>query len=458
MVGALPVQEKRKMHNLPTRLQTLLDAVNHCSEQHDSTAFLHGSALLYRLTGNEELISNKEIGIVISHDVGFNVRKLYQSLTQSIVINREIENSDTRYHIVSDGFELKMDLVYQFDPTRLIQAKLFGRFNTDVLFYDLSRKELRHPPEVSSDVSVLSNVNDPSEWVLEDILGFARKVGTLPEIVIDKNQEQRLKNISLAVVKESLDISWDEEIEEILLLRHSGSALRFLAETFVDGMPWIFKTLVDYMISLNVSINEDSTLETVFSEKKFSIVNSYNDYFLAEKKSFETADEIQHRLTTTLKLLFDSPNLIIPKPYINRIKTMAGGVLGRCCLGSTAGGLIAFWGCGENIEEEDCFCLGSGCLQGHPAFAHIPSGNWSVPITHREWCPDQVCPDESPHCLQPMSSSSSSLNENSSSSSQSSSSSSQSSSSSSQSSSSSSQSSSSSSQSSSSSDDAAEES
>lgn len=403
----LVLGKKSKMHNLPVRLQTLLDTVSHCSQQSDSTAYLYGDALLYQLTGNEELVLNKEINIIIAYDVDFDVRKLYQRLIRYIVISKEIENSDTRYHIASMGYELKMELVYQFDPTRFVQVKQFGRFNIDTLFYNLSTQELRHPPEVSSDTSFLININDPEEWIFEDILGFARKVGTLSEIKIDENQKQKLKNISLGVIQESLDISWDEEIEDILLSRHPGTALLFLTDTFVDGMPWIFKILIDYMISLNVQINEESTIETVFNNKKFNLVNLYSDYFLAEKKSFETSDEIHHRLTTTLKLLFDSPNLVIPKPYVNRIRTMAGGVLGRCCLGSKVAGTIAFVGCGENIDEEDCllpvFCNGSDqCLQEHPAFSHISDNVWqTLLVTHHEWCPDQVCPDAaSIHCLQ----------------------------------------------------------
>lgn len=354
----LHVPEKEsKMHNLPSRLQSLLDTVSHCTKQSDGTVFLHGDSLLFMLTGNEDLLLNKKIDLIISYDVGFDVHELYQRLIRHVVINREIENSETRYHIASMGYELKIELVYQFDPTRLVQVRQLGRFNYDALFYDLSQKELRHPPEVSSDISVLSNINDLENWSFEDIMGFARKMGTFVEFEIETKQKERLHDISLSTVQESLDISWDEEIEDILLSRRPGAALRFLTNTFVDGMPWIFKVLVDYMISLNVPINEESTIETVFNEKKFNLIDLYNDYFLADKKSFETADEIHHRLTTTLKLLFDSPNLVIPKPYVNRIRVMAGGVLGRCCLGSNVNGTIQFFGCGENIEEEDCIGL-----------------------------------------------------------------------------------------------------
>jgi len=398
------------MHNFPTPLQIILDAVKFCSKQFGGDTFVYKDVLLYKLTGNEELLLNKEINIIISHNENFDAHQFYQLLVQQIIINKEIENSNTRCHVISKGFELKIDIVHQFDPTVPDQVKQFGRFNIDTLFYDLSSEALWHPPEHSEDTSMLININDPEDWTFEDILGFARKIGTFKEIKIDENQEKKLKNISLATIQKSPSINWEEELEDILITRYAGTALQFLANTFVDGMPWIFKTFIDYMILLNVPINEESTIETVFNEKKFNLVNSYNDYFLADKKTFETSDEVHHRLTTTLKLLFDSPDLVISKMSVSRIRTMAGEVLGRCCLGSEVEGTIKFFGCGNNVEEIDCLGLpalcptdSEDCLKNHASFAHIDENSWLFFGSNlkREWCPNQVCPDaDNIHCLQ----------------------------------------------------------
>lgn len=398
------------MHSLPAFLQIILDAVKYCSKQFGGDVFVYREVLLYQLTGNEELLLNKEINIIISHDSDFDIHQFYQLLIHHIVINKEIENSDTYCHVISKGFELKINIVHQFDPTILDQAKQFGRFNIDTIFYDLSNDMLRYPSENSEDISVLININNSDNWEFEDILGFARKIGTFKDIKIDENQKKKLENISLATIQESLNTNWEEELEDILITKYAGKALQFMTNTFVDGMPWTFKTLVDYMISLNVPINEESTIETVFNEEKFNLVNSYNDYFLADKKTFETSDEVHHRLTTTLKLLFDSPDLTISKLNVRRIRTMAGEVLGRCCLGSDVSGTIKFFGCGNNVEEIDCLGLpalcptdSEDCLKNHEAFAHIEENSWLFfgAKLSREWCPGQVCPDaDNIHCLQ----------------------------------------------------------
>lgn len=393
------------MHNLSPSIQTLLFAVDHCLAKNNSKAYLHGDLLLHELTGNEELSLSNKLTLAISCGSDFKVHNFYKCLLPHIVINREIESSDTKYHIMTSGYELILDLIPNFDPTVLAEALQFGHFNLDMLFRDIRTQELKHPPEVSVEIDFLKNIVQPEDWVFEDIVGFIHNKGVFPDINIDPDQYERLRNLSLATVLESLDVSWEEEIERILLSRHPGSAMQFLSSTFVDGTPWAFKILVDYLIAMDVSINEESTVETVFNQKKFDMVNLYSDYFLTEKKSFETAEEVQHRLTTTLKLFFDSPSMSIPKPYVNRISTMAGGTLGRCCL--TSGSV--YFGCGQNIDEIDChlppLCPegSTQCLQMHPAFTHIPAQNWaSLVITDREWCPNQVCPeDNAVHCLEP---------------------------------------------------------
>lgn len=398
------------MYKLPDSIQTTLNVINHCAKRNDCEIFLHGNLIMYILTGNHDFLREQKIDLVISYKTGLDTHRLYQCMIQHITINREIENSLSRYHVISSEHEIRIDLIHQFDPEQMIHSNQFGSFNLDLLFYDITREEIRSPQGVSIDSGHLKNIKNHEDWVFEDILGFVTWVGRLPKVIIDEEQLGHLKLISLGITKESLDITWEEQIEEILLLRWSGAALHFIATTFVDGMTWTFKILVDYMISMNVGINEESNVETVFSEKKFELLDLYNDFFLADKRVRESADEVYHRLNTVLKLLFDSPNLSIPRPYINRIRTMAGGTLGRCCLGSDSGGSIVSFGCGTNIEEEECIGFsvncsvpGSGqCLREHPSFAHIPDLSWNlISVDHREWCPNQVCPDvDNIHCLQ----------------------------------------------------------
>lgn len=391
-----------KLNEFPDNIKHFLERIHHCAKKNGYKTFLYGNFALYKITGNKNFLKTQNIKVILSFNSNFNQQEFYQCLTEHINITKETEMSSSKYSFVS-SFNVEIDLVYNFDPTNLDQVKQFGRFNFDVNFYDLDTNIFISPPFLS-DTSTLKNIN--SDWVFEDILGFLIWAGKLPEIKINTEQYKKLRLLSLEALKESLDITWLEQIEDILLLRYSGSALRFAADTFADGKPWIFKVLIDYIISMSVSINDGSNIETVFNEKKYALINLYNDFFLEDKSKEETPEDIQHRLTMILRILFDSPNLDIPRPYINKIRVMSGGILGRCCLGTSVGGNISFFGCGNDIEEEDCLglpvnCTGNNqCLRDHSSFAHIPATNWDlIPVDFREWCPGQICPDANNiHC------------------------------------------------------------
>lgn len=401
-----PLREKEQtinLNNFPDNINRFLETIHYCAKKNGHKLFLYGDFALYKITGNSNFLkTQKNIKIILSFNSNFNQQEFYQCLTEHINITKETESSSTKYSFIS-SFNVEIDLIQNFDPINLNQAKQFGRFNFDVNFYNLDTNVFISPLFLS-DTSVLKNVN--SDWIFEDVLGFVLWAGNLPEIHIDNEQYKKLRLLSLGTLKESLDVTWLEQIENILLLRYSGAALRFIANTFADGKTWIFKVLVDYMIFMSVGVNDESDIDTVFNEKKYALIDLYNDFFLEDKTKEETSEDIQHRLTMILKILFDSPNLDIPRPYINKIRAMSGGILGRCCLGTSVGGNISFFGCGNDIEEEDCLgfpvnCTDNNlCLREHDSFTHIPFINWDlISVDFREWCPGQVCPDvNNIHC------------------------------------------------------------
>lgn len=399
------------MLEFPTAHNKLIQAINHCTKQNNGHLYIHGNSVLFKLTSDSYFLKEQLLKLVVSYEKEFNTANLHQCLISHITVHKEIENSISRYQFIANKIEIIIDLVKDFDPTRLSQTKQFGVFNIESVFIDAETNELKTPLEVSSlNPIVLKNLKPLKEWDLSDIAGFIKWSGTIPETMIDQDQLQYLRNISLSGLKEPLEISWNEIIEQILLLRRSGAALRFMTNTFIDGVAWTFKTLVDYVIGMNISISEETNIDTLLNDKKFQIIDLYNEFFLDDKVILESRDEVYHRLNLLLKVLFDSPNMNIPKPFINKIRAMSAGALGRCCLGSDVGGTIAFFGCGNNLEEEECLGLpvncsdNNLCLREHTSFIHIPTENWdAISVNYREWCPDQACPEaDNIHCLKPL--------------------------------------------------------
>lgn len=381
------------MHKLPEHIRLISRAISACCRILGQKILFCGDVALYMATGDIDVLKLFTIeAIVIADDI--EAERLYKCLRQRITINKEIENSKQLYHFITEGVEIILRSSSDFDPTDINQTATISPFNIGRIFYDLDNDKLVHPDGMS--LSPIKNLLD--RWEFNDIVDLLRYIGTLRDAQVDPEQLNKLSDLSLSSFKEPIDATWEDKIESILLLPKPGTALKFLVTTFIDGAPWVFQRLIDYIIYLNVSLNEDSTIDTVFTNKKFDLIDVYNDFYLSSQKTKETSVDLQKRLTTTLKLLFDSPSLSIPKAHISRAQVMQVGVMGRCCLGVGAGGNIFEVACGSPIEKDECqgleiFC-GAGsteCLSEHPAFTGTDFNLIPLP-THRAWCADQVCP------------------------------------------------------------------
>ncbi len=403
-----------EMHNFPEQLRNIIEKLNHCARRHDGRLLIRGNLALFAMSGKDEYIKNHIIEAIISHTGDFQYNKFYEYLTQRIVVSRELESSINFCHIISGTHNIKLNIEENFDPHNVNDVYKFGRTNLDAIFYDPNSRSLEYPSRVSLDDNVVKTLSDT--WDINSVISIIEHVGRTSTTEVDPDDLNRLKTMPLSGLDDTADFSWNEKIESILLLPWSGKSLKFMVETFPDGQAWTFQSLVDYMISLNVDISEEADVYSVFNEKKFKIMDLYNEFFLSEKKWEEKPKEIQYRLNTLVKLLFDSPDLNIVRPYINQIGIMAGGVLGRCCIGwnsigqsGPGGDHFDRWNCGNGIDASDCLnseflCETGNCIQQNPSFAHIPDHEWEgfaqFPLTIpnlREWCADQICPPDRSH-------------------------------------------------------------
>lgn len=383
------------MHKLPEKINFIRKAIYACCSKLKGEVFFHGNGVLYETFGDNNFLRNFTVEAIIPSKI--ETTDLYNCLKKRIKISREIESSSSLYHFVSEGYEIILRFTNGLDPRNANDALNLANNSFDLNFYDPKTGSIFNPLEESNEASLsLRCLTD--NFDLKDILSFIKYSGTFNEITIDLSQLEKLKDISLSSFKDPQYTTWEEILENILLLPNPGTALRFILRTFLDGAPWLFNSFSDYMIYINVPMSENITIDSVFEDKKLSLIDVYNDFFLSGQALKETSDEVQKRLTTTLKLLFDAPNLKIPKAHISKVKIMAGGVLGRCCLGIGSGGTIYEVACGYPIEEEDCknlslFCAqpGDECLAEHPAFNSTNFNDIPQP-THRAWCGDTICP------------------------------------------------------------------
>ncbi len=385
------------MHKLSEKISFIRRTIYSCCKRLGGDIFFHGNGVLYEIFGDNNFLRDFTIEALIPSEI--NADDLYGCLKERIKISREIENSPEIYHFVSEGYEVVLHFKHGLDPRNAANATKLANTSLDLNFYSPESQSFFNPLEENTEVATsLRCLKD--EFEFRDILSFIKYAGTSNEITFDPDQLKHLKDVSMFSFKDPVYTTWEDIIEQILLLPQPGVAVKFISQAFLDGAPWLFNSLADYMIYVNVPMNEDVTIDSVFEEKKLSLIDVYNDFFLSGQAFKETSDEVHKRLTTTLKLLFDSPNLKIPKAHISRVRVMAGGELGRCCLGAGATGTIHTVACGYPIEEEDCralpiFCNqpGGECLEEHPAFNSTDFNTIPTP-SHRSWCANKICPPE----------------------------------------------------------------
>jgi len=309
------VQEK-SMSNLPTKTQDILKAISRSARDGGYTAYLGGELVKTYFIDQYVPCPSNVIDIIISYDIKFDTYRFYNDLIKTITINAELENTSEKYTIISGSYILHFQPKQQFDPL----SNTVGSFTIDQVVVNLHNQKIIDPHDVtqSSDI-LIRHIADSKHWNLKDILGFATKVGSFEKSVIHDEQMLQLQKISLELIKPAIGESTNDLLSDMLLSHYPGKSLEFICNTFQSGRLWLFNRMLDLVSSLNVPISEEVSANSLFSAKKFELINVYNEFFLFDKKQSESGEEKKHRLLTTLRQLFDSPSLSIDIPYIDRV-------------------------------------------------------------------------------------------------------------------------------------------
>lgn len=301
----------KRMHNIPEQLSQILQSISVASRKLKITPYMYGD--MSRTVCSTGIISRYVVDIVLFCTSKWDVQEFYNLLSQNITINREVENSQEIYSIVSYPYLIK--LVIKNDNSFLTSG--LGGFTMDNNFIHLDDKD----PKCDESPIIIEHSKHVSKWNSEDILSFAIKYGMYPESVIDELQLSQLRFISLNNLKHEFGVNHVDIVGDIISTERPGRALLFIQNTFPDGKEWILNNLITLMSRMNAPINEDVTIDRVLSNKKLELVDIYNEFFLFGK-NIESSSEKKNRVLNTLRLLFDSPTLSISTPYIDRVSVI----------------------------------------------------------------------------------------------------------------------------------------
>lgn len=315
---------ERKMHNLDNNTANLIRQIQECANLQLADVFIFGTIAKYVASGREEYNQRSPVNVAIVKTKTFDVHLFYTSLSKHIVINQEIERSSDVYFFQSNRFVVQC---YLIDDLSTFLHDRF-QFTIDLLSYDSKNEKIIDLTDfgikhITSSPVVIQCVASHEKWNANNILEFAVKASELSDILVEPKQFEALKAIDIKLLKETASRSFVDVITRIFAGRYPGSGVRFILDTFADSKSWLLDYIFNMLTSMDVPIQEGDLSDSILSDKRLKLIDVYSDFYLFDKKYAETKQEENQRLTTVLRLLFDSPSLNIKKPYIEQISAMS---------------------------------------------------------------------------------------------------------------------------------------
>jgi hypothetical protein len=321
-------EEKTQIMSLETVEKTVNKIARALSAQ-KAVGYLYGDLVKYRHSSQNQHLRENVIDVVISYLNEFDIHQFYQRLSSEMTINAEIEHTNTKYHILAEGYILRFEMIKGFDPRQLESVRKIARFTVDSIFHNVHTKEIVDYSNEgighlsSSPVVIKSIVED---WNASDCLGFAEKISQFDNAVVEAAQLEQIKKVDILSLDEPATKSFKDILLDILVSYAPGKALDFIVHNFSGGREWAFTSLFNLMSSINMPIKEGLDADEIFSEKKLQLVDVYNEFYLFDKNRSETPKERTHRLHTTLRLLFDTPTLNVSIPYIDKVSVVTASL------------------------------------------------------------------------------------------------------------------------------------
>lgn len=295
---------------LPKDIQHIISTVSNAAQRCGTSAYLSGDYAKLVITDRITPNPKNSIDFILINSSELSIPTFYSYISEKITINSEIKNSEEVYSVISYPYILNF-----FIRNSICDEN--QRFSIDNIYYDISKEiVIGNKSEIISDPIVLNYVGIEN-FGMDDVIDLVLKISNLGKCEI-RNLDS-LKNIKLSDLKYGLGNSKLDIVVDILLTNNPGTAIKFIESTFKDGKQWMVENLLSSMAALEIPISEDIDLKDIFSDKKIELINIYNEFFLSKNSSYETPEERKLRLATTLKLLFDSPSLVVDIPYIDRI-------------------------------------------------------------------------------------------------------------------------------------------
>ena len=339
------------MRDFPQNVQSIIDAVSKSMSKKNSI-YLHRNWVWHAYTDEESYTPTGNFDFIITGN--FDRHAFYSRLKEFAIINKEVENSDNVYHIiVSDEFSLRFVVDFDFDPSHIRSIRSVADFKLDSVFYDIrsnkyiaSETAIQH---ISAKPPIIQSFDN--EFSTEAVFEFMKRLTVFKSSEIEASNLSTLRDTKLQQLREPVDRSFADILTDILLTNHPGIALDFILKNFKDGNEWLLDQFIELAIRYNIPLEEGIDVYNLLSGNKLRLVDVYNEFFLVGKKEHETEEKRNHRFTTSLRLLFDTPSLSLKTPYVQDVRVLSKADVQRA---NTEGLVTAFAGTVITPGGEEC--------------------------------------------------------------------------------------------------------
>lgn len=283
-------------------------------------AYLFGSIIPCIVGHNTKCITDT-FTILLHHNNDFDVNKFYNALIKNFVINKQIENTQYRYAVMSNDFILDFYPISDLASLKSYYERL--DLTIETVYYDITRHTVVDPTGSGIEhlnKHILKTIH--TDWNIGTILKFAEMFGNYTDGQIDPIDHQRLSEIKLQNQNRSPYVSVQHSLKNTLLSQAPGRSIQFLLDYFPTDRSWLLSQLIDLTINMHIPMSEHIEINNVFSTKKLQLVDIYNGFFLSGKLQIETQNYKINRLTETMQLLFDAPLDNKNLPYIDHASSV----------------------------------------------------------------------------------------------------------------------------------------
>lgn len=294
---------------IPSFIEGYCVAVVKAATSCHANAFLFGSYALNLISTTPK--SSNVIEFIIGYSDNFDKVKFWSELCKYIVVNKEIKNTPEEYFVVSEDFVLAFHLIHSFEYEK---TKKFCSVNVDGLCYDLQNEFFIDPiAETISEPIKIESLIQINQWRLSDFIELVSKYADFENASIED-----LSSIDIEKLRPSFESTQDLMIK-ILLSLFPGKCIKKICSV-INGSKWLTNNLINLAIEYNIPIKEDISIDNFLNETKLKILDVYGEFF-GSQKGIENIDQIQSRLSTNLRLLFETSNTDLHIPYIQNVKS-----------------------------------------------------------------------------------------------------------------------------------------